>query len=226
MATEKEEKSIYLKLIDCQSRLNAPKNQYNSFGDYKYRTTEDILIGVKPLLEENGLCLTLDDELIEINGEPYVCATATIFDRNSRLSTKAYAKIDFTKKKMDASQQCGSASTYARKYALNGMFLIDDMKDADTNEHKKEADERSKQAGTKKQDEAPEMPTKEEIEQFRAYLGAEGISEEYVCYSCGIKNITMITKKLFDKFADNKNLPALKEAHDVWLKKQEAKKNE
>ena len=231
MATEKD--NIYKKLLAIQTELKAPKNRKNTYGNYMYRNCEDIQEAAKHVCKKYGLLPLLSDEVIVREGVFFVEATAKVIDVDSEkeVCVKAWAEIDRGKKGQDSPQQTGTASSYARKYALNGLYQLDDTKDSDNDEHKQEQQARqaqatSKQAGTKKQDEAPEMPTKEEIEQFRAYLEAEGISEEYVCYSCGIKNITMITKKLFDKFADNKNLPALKEAHEKWLKEQEAKKNE
>ena len=119
------------KLIAVQSKLNAPKNQYNSFGKYAYRNNEDILEAVKPLLKEQGLVLTITDEKIMLGDRYYVKATATVTDGNSSFSTSALAREAKDKKGMDDSQITGSASSYARKYALNGLFCIDDNKDAD-----------------------------------------------------------------------------------------------
>lgn len=140
------------KLLAIQSELKAPKSQTNAFGRYKYRSCEDILEAVKPLLKDQGLVLTLSDEIVEIGGRNYVKATATIgyvqgivtaiadkkmeYDTLGRFSVTAYAREEETKKGMDASQITGAASSYARKYALNGLFLIDDTKDSDsTNDH-------------------------------------------------------------------------------------------
>lgn len=138
-----------LKAVQC--RLKAPKNQYNSFGKYKYRSCEDILEALKPLLDEQGLTLVVSDE-IETVGTPwednaghthaprvYVHAVATVHCGDASLSGHGYAREDETKKGMDGSQVTGTASSYARKYALNGLFLIDDTKDADaTNTHGKQ----------------------------------------------------------------------------------------
>lgn len=123
------------KLIHIQSRLKAPKGNYNSFGKYKYRSCEDILEAVKPLLVEEGLTLILSDEIKEIGGRYYVRATASLYDEKLLIKASAYAREEDTKKGMDASQITGTASSYARKYALNGLFLIDDTKDADTDEY-------------------------------------------------------------------------------------------
>lgn len=119
------------KLVTLQTELKAPKSQYNSFGKYKYRNQEDILEAVKPLLHKHGLLLSISDEIKELGGELFVNATATITDGENSYSVSAQAGIDINKKGMDKSQTFGAASSYARKYALNGLFLIDDTKDAD-----------------------------------------------------------------------------------------------
>lgn len=124
------------KLIHIQSRLKAPKGNYNSFGKYKYRSCEDILEAVKPLLVEEGLTLTLSDEIEQIGDRYYVRATASLYENENLIEiVSAYAREEDNKKGMDASQITGTASSYARKYALNGLFLIDDTKDADTDEY-------------------------------------------------------------------------------------------
>tara|TARA_R100000231_G_scaffold40384_1_gene35224 strand:+ start:15377 stop:15958 length:582 start_codon:yes stop_codon:yes gene_type:complete len=129
-------KNLQSKLVNVQATLKAPKNQRNNFGNYNYRSCEDILEAVKPILKKEGLTLMLSDT---INNEPlYVVATATISDGTDSLSVSAQAGIDPNKKGMDVAQSFGASSSYARKYALNGLFLIDDTKDADaTNTHGK-----------------------------------------------------------------------------------------
>lgn len=130
------------KLQAVQVELKAPKAQYNNFGKYAYRSCEDILEAVKPLLKANGLVLTLRDRLEVVGEWHYVKATATVYDADTGVSleTAAYAREEEAKKGMDVSQITGTASSYARKYALNAMFLIDDTKDADaTNQHDKGA---------------------------------------------------------------------------------------
>lgn len=122
------------RLIEIQQKLVAPKNQYNSFGEYHYRSCEDILNAVKPLLQEQKLALLLKDDVILIGDRYYVKATATLMDDTGKelASTTALARETFEKKKSDDSQLTGAASSYARKYALNGLFCIDDIKDSDT----------------------------------------------------------------------------------------------
>jgi len=124
------------KLIEIQSELKAPKNQRNTFGNYNYRSAEDILEAVKPLLKKHECTMTISDTIVEVGGRVYVKATATFLDGDNRTEVSAFAREEETKKGMDAAQITGSASSYARKYALNGLFLIDDTKDPDaTNDH-------------------------------------------------------------------------------------------
>lgn len=122
------------KLQEIQFKLKAPKGQYNSFGKYKYRSCEDILEAVKPILNEVGCTLTLSDEIILIGDRYYIKATARLKGADTDEVVTALAREDLDKKGMDGSQITGTASSYARKYALNGLFCIDDTKDADTEE--------------------------------------------------------------------------------------------
>lgn len=125
------------KLLNIQTELKAPKGQYNSYGGYKYRSCEDILEAVKPLLKANKCVLTITDGLEQIGERYYIRAAATITDAegDESYTNVAYAREEETKKGMDGAQITGTASSYARKYALNGLFLIDDTKDTDTDEH-------------------------------------------------------------------------------------------
>lgn len=122
---------------DIQHKLKAPKGQYNSFGKYNYRSCEDVLEGVKPLLKEHNLALLIDDEIVQIGERYYVKATAKITDGREIVSATAYAREPDTKKGMDESQITGATSSYARKYALNALLCIDDTKDADTMDNSK-----------------------------------------------------------------------------------------
>jgi len=122
------------KLIKVQNELKAPKGQRNNFGKYNYRSCEDILEATKPLLYKHGLLLTISDEIKETPLGIFVEATATVTDGEKSVVVKAQAGIDLNRKGMDVSQSYGSSSSYARKYALNGLFLIDDTKDDDTRE--------------------------------------------------------------------------------------------
>lgn len=181
-------KNIYEKLSEVQNELKAPKGQKNTFGNYKYRSAEDILEAVKPLLAKNRLSLVLSDELVvmgehnpvlyqesvwdkdakqfkaetKITGSQrfYIKATATLYDLDSdnKIYNTAFAREEETKKGMDGSQITGTASSYARKYALNGLFNIDDTKDADTDEYQNQTKEQpKKQAASKATEKQIEM---------------------------------------------------------------------
>lgn len=133
-------KNLHQKLQGIQSSLKAPKGQTNKFGGYKYRSCEDILTALKPLLAEWGCSLTVSDSIVEVSGRVYVKAVASLLDNDSDVGIlcAGFAREAEVKKGMDDAQITGSASSYARKYALNGLFAIDDTKDADaTNTHGK-----------------------------------------------------------------------------------------
>ena len=152
--------NIYEKLLAIQQELKAPKGQYNSFGKYKYRSCEDILEAVKPICAKHNAVLTVSDELVYMGDRYYIKATATLVNAENTgvkiykheydeitnyptlevINNTAYAREEETKKGMDGSQITGTASSYARKYALNGLFCIDDTKDADTDVYKKQED--------------------------------------------------------------------------------------
>lgn len=126
------------KLMTIQATLKAPKGQFNAFGKYRYRSCEDVLEALKPLLQETRTVLTISDDMIQVGDRYYIRATATLRDCDSAetISNTAYAREEETKKGMDGSQITGASSSYARKYALNGIFCIDDVKDSDsTNTH-------------------------------------------------------------------------------------------
>lgn len=125
------DKTFIERVIAVQSQLKAPKNQRNDFGGFNYRSCEDILEAVKPLLKAEGLCLTITDDIVMLGDRYYVKATATLTDGERSLPNQAFAREPEERAKMDGSQVTGSASSYARKYALNGLLAIDDTKDAD-----------------------------------------------------------------------------------------------
>ena len=133
-----EGKPIYASLMAVQAELKAPKSQHNSFGKYDYRSAEDIIEAVKPLLKENDLFLTMSDDIVQIGDRYYVKATVSVTDivTGESVQTSALAREAAQKKGMDESQVTGTASSYARKYALNGLFAIDDTKDADTDQYR------------------------------------------------------------------------------------------
>tara|TARA_X000001382_G_scaffold8666_1_gene6266 strand:- start:299 stop:883 length:585 start_codon:yes stop_codon:yes gene_type:complete len=170
------------KLVAIQGRLKAPKNQRNNFGKYNYRSCEDILEAVKPLLAEQGIVLTITDEIQESGGWDsqssitYVNATASITDGKDNISVSAQAGVDPNRKGMDIAQSFGSSSSYARKYALNGLFLIDDTKDADaTNTHGKTATSQPQKVDTKKAILKPNTP---EFDKVKNYMDNGGNIEK------------------------------------------------
>ena len=167
------------KLLNIQSELKAPKGQYNSFGKYKYRSCEDILEAVKPLLKANKCTLRIDDEIRQIGERYYIEATAVIMDTETdeMIMNNAWAREAETKTGMDASQITGTASSYARKYALNGLFLIDDTKDADTDEHAEQT----------KQEKAEKMASDKQIELMRKIAEEQGKT----FYEAKARNMTM-----------------------------------
>lgn len=172
---------VYKKLLEIQTRLKAPKGQENTFGHYNYRSCEDILEAVKPLLKDQNCALVISDGIEHIGERYYVCAEASLIDTETgdKVSNKAYAREEETKKGMDGSQITGTSSSYARKYALNGLFAIDDAKDADTDGFRKQTNGPTKAeqaADSKKADKINEgfnpddveMATEEQIEAIKA----------------------------------------------------------
>lgn len=212
---------FFEKLVAIQTDLKVPKGQNNTFGGYKYRSCEDILEAVKPLLAREGLVLNISDEVLQIGDRIYVKAKATITDGQNFQTSTAYAREAETKKGMDPAQVTGTSSSYARKYALNGLFCIDDTKDPDTDEYtkrtsgKKEKETEISFGNASAEDKDlpfdvgdPE-PQGEPIELLglRSLMKQDGITEEQVLaafkgkYSA-IENIepNVITEMLLDKW--------------------------
>lgn len=172
--------SVYEKLSKVQSELKAPKGQYNSFGKYKYRSCEDILEAVKPLNAKHGVVLTVGDEVVEISNRFYVKATATFVDIESgeKIINTALAREDDSKKGMDGSQITGTASSYARKYCLNGLYCIDDTKDADTDEYRHQ------------QERKPQESKPQESQYVKVVNGRTSVLNSNGSY-VGIENLTL-----------------------------------
>lgn len=194
--------NIYEKLNKIQTELKAPKGQYNDFGKYKYRSCEDILEAIKPFLTETKTVLTINDEIVFIGNRFYVKATAVLTDcenENSFIHNTAFAREDDSKKGgMDGSQITGSSSSYARKYALNGLFAIDDTKDADT-------DENAKQQGNSTSTQAPERITKEDVQLMRNLCEQKGLNADTV-FPYGVENLTVDQmKEAYNKIGKLKN---------------------
>ena len=189
---------LHEKLLVIQTKLKAPKGQYNSFGKYSYRSAEDILEAVKPLNAEQGVLLTITDEIKEIGGRVYVVATATVSDGTDTLQVSAFAREPENKKGMDESQITGGTSSYARKYALNGLYAIDDNKDADTDEHKQQqANAPKKQQAQKQQQKQQQGFTEQElhelVEKYVRNIEALGVDRakliEFVCNKHSVGNL-------------------------------------
>lgn len=175
------------KLINIQKDLKAPKSQYNSFGKYNYRNCEDILEAVKPLCAREGACLTLSDEIVQIGERYYIQATATLYDSETGEvinTVTAYAREEAEKKGMDGSQVTGAASSYARKYALNGLFNIDDTKDADSDEKPKTGNKEAKGQASGKQTNAGQSSAQSAEERLKAAMETE-ITIKNVNYKLG-----------------------------------------
>lgn len=155
--------TLYQKLSRIQAELKAPKNLFNKFGNYSYRNVEGIQEALKPYETKFGVMTILSDSIEEINGRVYVKATATIYDTetNESLSVYAYARETESKKGMDEAQLTGATSSYARKYALNGLFLLDDTKDADSEEYQTQGKQEPKKATSKKETEVKPLSEKE-----------------------------------------------------------------
>ena len=185
-------KTIYAALMAVQSELKAPKGQENTFGKYRYRSAEDILEAVKPLLKTNGLYLRISDTVELIGDRYYVKATVTAVDiaTGAAESATAYAREQSEKKGMDAAQVTGATSSYARKYALNALFGIDDTKDADTDEYARTEQSGANQGQSKipAQAVAQEAPQQDEMHAARQELSAEmkriGATKEEVVAVC------------------------------------------
>lgn len=165
--------SVQQKLSTIQTQLKAPKNEFNRFGKYNYRTCESILEAVKPLLKETGTLITLSDEPVNIGDRYYIKATATITDteKPESISTSAYAREALDKKGMDQAQVTGAASSYARKYALCGLLAIDGDADPD------------QLAGTQTT-KAPEKASKKDVDKLIEQAGKKGFSKELLEKAC------------------------------------------
>lgn len=174
-AVKKDNTSLTTKLMMIQSELKAPKNQRNNFGKYNYRNCEDILNALKPHLMKYKCVVLLTDDLVLIGDRFYIKATAKLVDSesNNTISVNAYAREEETKKGMDSSQITGSASSYARKYALNGLFAIDDTKDSDFTNNGKEPPQPQYQAPKQEPPQLPIQQVKFEINQVARKKGVK-----------------------------------------------------
>lgn len=195
---------IIEKLMRIQTEIKAPKNLHNSFGNYNYRNAESICEAVKPYLVKENVALILTDNVLEIGGRVYVKATATLHDAESQeeLEVSAFAREAVDKKGMDVSQITGSASSYARKYALNGLFLLDDTKDADSDEYHKQTD-----SGANKEKKASGKPTQsrdanpliseDEFRRITELIRSANVNEQKLMEQYKVESFMMLTKSQY-----------------------------
>ena len=193
------------KLMRIQAKLKAPKGQRNTFGNYNYRSCEDILEAVKPLLAEEGCTLTLSDEIELIGDRYYIKATATLKSDKEEIQVSAYAREEQAKKGMDSAQVTGATSSYARKYALNGLFCIDDNKDPDTDEYtkqKKKAQESAKaeeKITAEMEKNAIELASDREVKTFMDMCEKLGVDFKQIGKQAGATSLKAMTKEQYAK---------------------------
>ncbi|MBQ8279522.1 MAG: ERF family protein [Roseburia sp.] len=197
--------NVYEKLATVQQELIAPKNQYNKFGNYNYRSCEDILEGLKPLLQKVKAVVKITDEVVLIGDRYYIQATATFIDieNGESVSNIAYAREEENVKGMSCSQITGSASSYARKYALNGLFCIDDVKDADSRDNRQgEAIEQKKTE--EQQQEIERMKISEvKVKSLQTRCEKEGVSIDKITRLYKVGNLAELTEKQFRNINDH-----------------------
>lgn len=184
-------------LIDIQNELKAPKSNYNSFGKYNYRSAEDILTAVKPILAKYGCLLTLSDDVVQVGDRIYIKATATITDADgNKESVTAFAREEDSRSGFTSGQLSGCSSSFARKYSLNGLFLIDDTKDADTDEFRRQTEEKPQPP---RPESANKLITKAQQHQLRKACEQAGpnLSLEKALEACNKTRIEDITLTQF-----------------------------
>lgn len=213
--------NVHEALIKMQTELKAPKNMYNSFGKYKYRNFEGICEAVKPMLKQTGTTLTVSDEITQVGDRYYVTATAVLrsVEDGSEVSASASAREPIEKKGMDEAQITGATSSYARKYCLNGLFLIDDTKDPDTDEYHKQTTEQKSDRDpvvTPTDEDKKKPATFDQIVQIERICKKERVPAQFIASSWkveGLDKLTMAqayaTVTQFDKFKSEyeKTLP-------------------
>lgn len=194
--------TIYQKLATIQGKLNAPKGQFNQYGNYNYRSCEDILEALKPLLKETETCLLVTDDVAVYANRVYIRATATLTDTISgtSVSNTAFAREPETKKGMDEAQVTGSTSSYARKYALNGLFCIDDCKDSDTQDNRAEGKPKTRQAQNKPTGTYKSALTKDMLNELNNKLTAaqkRGLSMQKFLSTYKVKRVEEMSTEQF-----------------------------
>ena len=215
MAEEKKEQKteqdkcklgIMEKLSEIQTKMNVPKDKHSNYGGYDYRSAESILNEFKKYAREYNSSLLLRDEVVEIAGRVYVKSVATFIDceNGEEISTTGYAREPESKPKMDESQVTGSSSSYARKYAMNALFLLDDVKDPDTDEYKKQTGADQKNGGKKEQATQDTFVNQYHINSLRKMFEKEGIDENKLLAGYQIKKIEELTVIQYKWIFDNK----------------------
>lgn len=180
------------KLMRIQTQIKAPKNLYNSFGKYNYRNAEGICEAVKPFLEKENVSLILVDDMVAIGNRYYLKATARLLDNesNENIEVSAFAREPETNKGMSESQITGTASSYARKYALNGLFLLDDTKDADTDEY-------HNQTAYQQANENKTTVTSEQVGKLKIEMLRTGATEQYICEYYKLNKLIDMTQEQY-----------------------------
>lgn len=220
--------NIYIKLFHIQQNLKAPKNQYNEFGNYHYRSCEDIQEALKPLLQEMGTVLLLSDEVINIGERYYIKASAILCDTDSgeQIVNTAYAREPDSKPKMDSAQITGSCSSYARKYALNGLFCIDDAKDPDTMDNTGKSQTANRANGSSQpanhsngsSQQSTSHVQRQHINAIKAEIARTGAQEAAVCYQYKIKTLQDMTMQQFKNAMDIfKQMPSKADNYQMTL---------
>lgn len=201
---------IYQKLIEIQNELKAPKSRFNSFGKYNYRSAEDILEAAKQVNKKHGCTLIVSDKVELIGNRFYVKATATLYDieNGENTSVTAYAREDETKRGMDGSQITGTASSYARKYALNGLYNIDDTKDADTDEYQRQNAQQAPRY-------TPEKINQTQISTLRDLMNQAGVEESKILATYKLRDIEDMTTDTYGKCLRKLNATINKEGNNV-----------
>lgn len=198
------ETNVYTKLLAVQEDLKAPKNKFNLFGKYYYRNLESIFEGLKPCLKKYNASIYVSDEIVLIEGRFYIKATATFVDLDTKetVSGYGYAREADSKSGMDASQITGASSSYARKYALNGLLLIDDTADADSNEQAEEIKNKTEkkektpsQADMKKTEK--EYISEAKVKALMKQCEHDGVNPALVCEKCHVPDFSKLTEKQF-----------------------------
>lgn len=233
-AKEEQPRNVYAKLMHVQQNLKAPKGQYNKFGNFHYRSCEDIQEAVKPVLAQVNAVLTVEDDLLLIGDRYYVKAVARFTDAESgeAVTNTAYARETDQKAGMDAAQITGSCSSYARKYALNGLFCIDDAKDPDASDQSADAGKRQQgtggagkkpAAGSSRRGNAPDKYlTQAHISTIRKQIERTGAMEKAVCYQYKIRRLEDMTieqfKNAMEIFSGMPDAPGMsEEAYQMTL---------